>query len=215
MPSVGKGTYAEVLKKALGIVHISTGDLLRDEADKDTPFGEEIKGIMAKGHLVPDEVILKLIENRIVEEDCKDGFILDGFPRTPDQAKQLEELSEITKVLHFKADDEVIIKRVGSRIVCNDCRSTFNKIGKRPKVEDVCDHCEGELKQREDDKPESFKKRLDIYREKTAPLIEHYDNKGLLVEVTINKNIDEIREKVVKTITDYLDGKLDSIGEIR
>lgn len=215
MPNVGKGTYATIMKEALGIPHISTGEMLREEVSKGSELGERINKIMLEGGLVPDEIIIELIKKRITQDDCKDGFILDGFPRNEDQAKQLQELTEIRKVLHFKADDEVIIERASGRLMCSDCQAGFHKTGKRPKEEGVCDECGGELMQREDDRPDRFQKRLDVYREKTAPLIDFYDRQGLLVEVVINKGIDEIRDKVVTSIKDYLEGKTDTIEEIR
>ncbi|MBC8500256.1 MAG: adenylate kinase [Nanoarchaeota archaeon] len=214
-PGVGKGTYAQVLTEVLEIPHISTGDLLREEAKRDTPLGREINEIMMKGELVPDHVMLKLIEERITHDDCKNGFILDGFPRNLVQANHLQNLVDITHVLNFKADDEVIIQRLSGRITCKKCNMIYNKVGKKPEIEGVCDKCGGELFQREDDKPESVKKRLDVYREKTQPLIDHYTNKGLLVEVVINKHIIEIKERLISQIKAYLEGKINKIEEIK
>ena len=214
-PGVGKGTYAQVIKEALEIPHISTGDLLRDEAQKATDMGEEIKQTMVKGELVSDDVLLKLIEARIKNQDCDKGFILDGFPRTENQARDLDNLVEITHVLNFKADDEVIIERFSGRIICGKCKAIFHKNMKKPIKEGICDECGFPLHRREDDKPDLIKKRLDVYRKKTEPLIEYYDKKGLLIEVIINKPINEVRDKVEMKIMDYLEGKIDKIGEIR
>lgn len=213
-PGVGKGTYAQILKEALNIPHISTGDLLRDEVKKGTPLGHELDNIMKSGGLINDDMMIKIIEERIKEEDCKNGFILDGFPRTKNQAEQLNELLEITKVLNFKADDEVIIERLSGRLTCTNCKTIFHKTGNKPKKEGKCDHCDTDLITREDDKAESVKNRLDIYKEKTAPLIDHYKDQRLLVEIVINKPISEIREKVVTNVKDFLEGKTDSIKEI-
>ena len=215
MPNVGKGTYATIMKEALDIPHISTGEMLRDEVSKGTELGKEIDKIMKEGGLVSDEQILEIIKKRVAEDDCQNGFILDGFPRTDNQAKELQKITDIKHVLHFKADDEVIIERASGRLMCNDCQSGFHKTGKKPKEEGVCDDCGGDLIQREDDRPYRFQKRLDVYREKTAPLTGYYDQKGLLVEVVINKGIDEIREKVVTTIKGFLEGNIDTIGEIK
>lgn len=215
MPNVGKGTYASNMKEALDIPHISTGEMLRSEVAKGTEQGKKIQDIMNSGGLVSDEMIINLIKDRITKDDCSKGFILDGFPRNIGQAKQLSELTGIKKVLHFKADDEVIVERAAGRLMCKDCQQGFHKVGKKPKKEGICDNCGGELIQREDDRPDRFQKRLDVYREKTAPLIDYYDQQGLLVEIVINKNIDEIKDKVVTTIKDYLEGKIDSIEEIK
>ncbi|MCK4730207.1 MAG: adenylate kinase [Candidatus Aenigmarchaeota archaeon] len=214
-PGVGKGTYAQVITEALNIPHISTGDLLRNETQKDTKLGKEIEKIMNQGGLVSDEILLQLIKTRIKDKDCKNGFILDGFPRTKNQAEELEKLTGITHVLNFKANDKVIIERLSGRIVCKKCKTIFHKTGNKPKVENICDKCSSELHQREDDKPDSIRKRLKIYKEKTEPLIKHYNDKGLLVEITINKPISEIRDKVSSKIKSYLEGKTDKIGEIK
>lgn len=215
-PGVGKGTYAQILTDELGIPHISTGDLLREEAKKDTPLGKEIHDIMEKGELVSDDIMIKLIEERITADDCNEGFILDGFPRNLMQAQQLKDFVEICHVLNFKADDEVIIERLSGRITCRDCSMIYNKhLGNIPKVEGKCDKCGGELYERKDDKPESIKKRLDIYREKTKPLIDYYKSEGLLVEVIINKDIDLIKEQMTEKIKDFLEGKTDEIGDIK
>lgn len=214
-PGVGKGTYAQVMREELGIPQISTGDLLREEVKKDTPAGKEINAVMTKGDLVSDEIMLKLIESRIQEKDCENGFILDGFPRTLVQAHGLKNLIDITHVLNFKADDEVIIQRLSGRITCKNCNTIYHKVGNQPKKENECDHCSGELIQRKDDHPVAVQNRLDIYKEKTAPLIDHYNNEGLLVEIVINKNITEIKEKLIEKLKAFLEGKIDSVGEIK
>lgn len=214
-PGVGKGTYAQVLREALNLQHISTGDLLRDEVKKGTKLGQELDQVMKSGGLISDDLMIKLIEERIKEDDCKNGFILDGFPRTINQADQLKKLIEISHVLNFKADDEVIIERLSGRLVCKKCKTIFHKTGAKPKIENKCDVCEEELHTREDDKPESVKKRLELYHEKTAPLIDYYKNEGVLVEIVINKPIDEIKDKVIINVKNYLEGKTKHIGEIK
>ena len=213
-PGVGKGTYAQVLTEVLKIPHISTGDLLRAEVKKDTPLGREIGRVMSSGELVSDELMLKLIEERITQDDCKDGFILDGFPRNILQAHNLKNLIDISHVLNFRADDEVIIERLSGRITCKKCSTIFHKTGNKPKEDGVCDRCGSDLYQRADDQPEAIRKRLEVYREKTKPLIDKYTDDGLLVDVVINKPISEIREKVISRVKDFLEGKVDSIGEI-
>lgn len=214
-PGVGKGTYAQVLTDVLNIPHISTGDLLRAETKKGTSLGNELAEIMEKGELVGDDLMLKLIEQRITESDCEKGFILDGFPRNLVQANHLKNLVDITHVLNFKANDEVIIQRLSGRITCKKCSKIFNTASIIPKQEGICDKCGGELFQRKDDQPESIQNRLDVYREKTKPLIDHYTNDGLLVEIVINKNITEIKEKLITQIKAYLEGKIEVIEEIK
>jgi adenylate kinase len=214
MPYVGKGTYAGIMQKELGIPHISMGDILRDEVNSGSNRAVQLKQTMDSGALVSDDIIIELIKERIAKDDCKNGFILDGFPRTTNQAQELHELTDITHVLHFQAHDEVIVQRASGRIVCTECKEIFNKVGKIPKQEGTCDHCGTELIQRDDDKPENVKKRLEVFKENTAPLIDYYNDKGLLVEVVINKNIDEIGDKVRTTIRDFLEGNRDTIGKI-
>ncbi|MBU0471404.1 MAG: adenylate kinase [Nanoarchaeota archaeon] len=214
-PGVGKGTYAQVLKEVLNIPHISTGDLLRAESKKNSPLGRKISDIMLKGDLVSDEIMLEMLEERIAEKDCKKGFILDGFPRNLVQVNHLKNLIEISHVLNFKADDEVIIERLSGRLTCKKCSTIFHKTGNKPKKEGVCDACGHELYQRKDDTSEAVKKRLEVYKEKTKPLIDYFKNEGLLVEVIINKPISEIREQIITKVKDYLEGKTDKIGEIK
>ena len=199
----------------LNIPHISTGDLLRAESKKNSPLGRKISDIMLKGDLVSDEIMLEMLEERIAEKDCKKGFILDGFPRNLVQVNHLKNLIEISHVLNFKADDEVIIERLSGRLTCKKCSTIFHKTGNKPKKEGVCDACGHELYQRKDDTSEAVKKRLEVYKEKTKPLIDYFKNEGLLVEVIINKPISEIREQIITKVKDYLEGKTDKIGEIK
>ncbi len=214
-PGVGKGTYAQVLTEIFGIPHISTGDLLREEAKKNTVLGKEISEIMQRGELVPDDKMIAMLKGRISEDDCDKGFILDGFPRVMSQAEELKRLVKIDHVLNFKADDKVIIERLSGRITCRKCGTIFHKTGNPPAKEGICDKCGGELYQRADDQPESIKNRLEVYRQKTKPLIDYYNKEKLLVEIVINKPINEIREKVISKIQDYIDGKTKKIGEIK
>jgi len=213
-PGVGKGTYAQVLREVLKIPQISTGDLLRAEAKKDTEMGRKITEIMQSGELVPDQTMIELLKERIAQDDCKEGFILDGFPRTINQADELERIMKIDSVMNFLANDEVIIKRLSGRITCKKCGTIFHKSGNPPKKEGICDKCGGELYQRADDAPEAIKNRLEVYRQKTKPLINYYKQKDLLVEIIINKPISEIREQVIQKVKDYLEGKISEIGEI-
>lgn len=214
-PGVGKGTYAQVLRDALKIPHISTGDLLREEAKKETPEGKKIKEAMEKGLLVDDKTTLAVLEKRLSEPDCKRGFILDGFPRNKVQAAELERIIDIDHVLNFLANDEVIIERLSGRMVCDKCKTIYHTSGNMPKVNGICDKCHATLAQRADDSPQAVAKRLYVYKKETAPLIEYYQNKGLLTPITINRPISEIREKVITTVKAFLTGKIHEIGEIK
>ncbi len=214
-PGVGKGTYAQVLKEELHIPHISGGDLLRDEAKKGTELGKQVEKIMKVGGLVDDKLMLDIIKERITQKDCKNGFILDGFPRTTKQAEMLSEMTDISHVLNFKADDEVIIERLSGRIVCRQCQKIYHKKNLKPKVDGTCDNCEGEIYQREDDKPHAIKNRLEVYQQKTAPLIDHYKGKGLLIEVVINKPFEQVKDTFIGSIKSYLEGKTEQIPDIK
>lgn len=213
-PGVGKGTYATVLKDVLKIPHIAASTLLKEEIAKGSALGGKILEIMNSGGLVNDEIVIELIQKRISNVDCENGFILDGFPRTLKQAKELENLIQLDYVFNFNANDDVIIRRLSSRIICKNCNTIYNLIGMPAKVEGICDNCGSDLIQREDDKPENVKKRLDLYKEKTMPLIDFYRDRGLLVEILINKNIDEIREKLILIVDNFLKGNIESIGLI-
>ncbi len=213
-PGVGKGTYAQVLTEVLSIPQISTGDLLREEAKKDSDLGRQISDIMKRGDLVSDDIMISLIKERIKADDCENGFILDGFPRTIPQAEALQEIIPIDHVFNFKANDEVIIERLSGRITCKQCGTIFHKSGNPPKEDGICDKCGGELYQRADDTPEAVQNRLVVYQEKTAPLIDFYKNKELLVEIIINKPISEIKDNVISKVQNFLSGKISFIGEI-
>lgn len=186
-PNGGKGTLSEMLVENYGYGHISTGDLLRDEVKKGTPLGKEVEEVMKSGKFVSDEIIIKLIENRIQEKDCENGYILDGFPRTIVQAEKYDEMlknlgRDLGLVINIDIDKESALQRSITRITCPKCKKIYNKISKemKPKVEWICDNCGVELIQRDDDKEETFIKRYDDYIVKTAPLIDYYKNKGVL-----------------------------------
>jgi len=182
-PGAGKGTYASRLNVSLGIPHISTGDMVRDEIRAQTELGRKIKQYSDKGELVPDEIIIQLLADRLKKPDCKRGFILDGFPRTINQAEALEKISGIDVAVNLNVPDEIIITRLSNRVTCKRCGAIYNLLTLKPKKEGVCDSCGGELYQRYDDKPKVIQERLNIYREKTEPLIKYYKDKGLLKDV--------------------------------
>ncbi len=193
-PNGGKGTLSEMLVSKYGYGHISTGDLLRDEINAGTELGKEVDVIMKSGKFVSDDIILKLIANRITKPDCENGYILDGFPRTKVQAEKYDELLEsmgkdLGVVIYIKIDKEAALQRSISRITCPKCKRIYNKVSKemRPKVEWICDDCGSELMQRADDQEETFIKRYDEYMDKTMPLFDYYKSKGVLK--TINSHV--------------------------
>lgn len=199
----GKGTYASRIGPKLGVPHISTGDLFREEIKNETELGKEAETYMNKGILVPDDITIKILKNRISQEDCKNGFILDGFPRTRAQAEALEDITKINAVINLVVPHEVLIFRLSSRVTCKKCAEIYNLRTLKPKQEGICDKCGGELYQREDETPEGIKKRLEEYANKTAPLIDYYRNKGILQDVTCDSADvppEIIVDKIMKTL---------------
>jgi len=195
-PGVGKGTYTEILSKKYKIPHISSGDLLREAIEKRTKIGKKAKKYVNEGELAPDEIVTQLIKERLEKEDCKRGFLLDGFPRTVVQAKTIEKLKKIDKVLNFVASEEVIMDRLSGRRICKECGAIFHVRNVPPKVEGICDKCGGELYQREDETPEVIRIRMQEYEKKTKPLVDYYRKKGLLANIDANPPIEEV-EKVI------------------
>jgi len=196
-PGAGKGTLSDALVKELGIPKISTGDMLRQEVKDGSPLGLKAKEIMAKGELVSNEIINELLKNRIKKEDCKKGFMLDGFPRTINQA---EELSKIMKELGYILDlvinlvvsENLVVKRLTNRRVCKKCGGNFNLFSSPSKKAGICDFCGGELYQRADDNETTIRNRLQVYAKDTQPLINFYANKGLLREIGAENGISEM-----------------------
>ena len=182
-PGSGKGTYASRLSPILNIPHIATGAMVRKEISEQTKLGEAIKEHSNKGGLVPDQIIIQLLKKRLDQSDCENGFILDGFPRTKKQAEALEEIAVIDLVINLNIADEIIIQRLSNRLTCKDCGTIYNRITLKPRINGVCDKCEGGLIQRKDDEPEVVQERLNIYRKKTQPLIDYYRKKRLLKDV--------------------------------
>ncbi len=203
-PGAGKGTQAKLLSQRMGFLHLSTGDLLREAVKNQTPLGKKAKEYMDRGELVPDELIVQLIE----ETMPKDGnVILDGFPRTVNQALALEEMlrvkgEKISKVLFFDVPDEVIIDRLSGRRVCSKCGAVYHVKYNPPKVEGVCDLCGGTLVQRDDDKEEVVRKRLEVYRKQTQPLVEFYQERGIIYKLDAGKGVEELFEEVKGLVRD-------------
>lgn len=182
-PGAGKGSLAVKVAQDYNIPHISTGDIFRANIKAQTPLGVKVKAIIDSGSLVSDELTFELVKDRLSQEDCKSGYILDGFPRTIPQAQMLEELVTDIKVVNFEIQDEIVIRRLSTRRVCKACGANFNVLTLPPKVEGVCDKCGGELIQRDDDKSESILHRMDVYREQTEPLINFYKEKGKITNL--------------------------------
>lgn len=200
-PGVGKGTIAKMLVEKEHIPQISTGDLLREAVKESNKLGLKAKSYMDAGKLVPDELVIKLLKERISKDDCRKGFILDGFPRTIAQAESLDDSNiKIDKVLNFKANKETIIQRLSGRRTCKKCNAIYHIENIPPEKEGICDKCGGELFQRDDDKPEAIKKRLEVYKQQTEPLIDFYAEKGSIVDVETDKPLDEIFDDVVAVI---------------
>ncbi len=201
-PGAGKGTQAKKLAQKYGIPHISTGDIFRANIKNGTELGKKAKTYMDQGLLVPDELTCDLVVDRIQQEDCKKGYILDGFPRTIPQARALDEALEklgekLDYAVNVEVQDENIVSRMGGRRACVGCGATYHLLYAPTKKEGICDVCGGELILRDDDKPETVQKRLGVYHEQTQPLIEYYMKKGILKEVDGTKDMEDVFQAIV------------------
>lgn len=204
-PGAGKGTQAKKIIEKYPIPQISTGDLLRAAVAAGTALGKEAKSYMDKGELVPDSVVLGMVEERLKQDDCKKGYILDGFPRNTKQAEELDKMlsslsMSLTAALSVDVPFDDLMKRLTGRRTCKACGQMYNVYFKTPKKEGVCDKCSGELFQRDDDKEATIKKRLEVYNAQTAPLIDYYGKKGILKSVTGTGSIDDIFGKVCSAL---------------
>ncbi|HIS70272.1 MAG TPA: adenylate kinase [Candidatus Gallacutalibacter stercoravium] len=183
-PGAGKGTQAEVICAHLSIPTISTGNIIREALKSGTEMGKKAKSYMDAGQLVPDDVVIGIIQDRLAQDDCKNGFILDGFPRTIPQAEALDNMGiVIDKVIDIEVPDEKIVLRMSGRRVCEKCGASYHMLYKKPAVEGVCDKCAGALVQRKDDHPDTVKNRLKVYHDETEPLKAYYEKQGKLVVV--------------------------------
>ncbi len=208
-PAAGKGTQAELVVQKYGIPHISTGDILREISKEDSEIGNYVAETLSSGKLVKDEITYQLIEDRLKKDDCKNGYIIDGFPRNIDQAYEydriLEKLGyEVGNVIYINVDKNTLEKRITGRRICEDCNTIYNINDKNssPQVESICDNCGGKLYQRSDDNLESFQTRYNTYEEKTAPIIEHYKKQGVLKEIDGNDSVENIFKKIDEIIRD-------------
>ncbi len=199
-PGGGKGTQAKRLKDHFDIPHISTGDILRNAIAEETPLGTKAKEYVESGGLVPDAVVVGLVEERLKEDDTANGYILDGFPRTVEQAKALDGFADIDVAVQLDVDDETVIERLTGRRSCRDCGEIYNLGFNPPEEHDVCDKCGGELYQRDDDKEATIRHRLETYKDQTEPLLEYYRDQSKLVTVDGKGDIDEIFDNLVTAL---------------
>lgn len=205
-PGVGKGTQADFIAKQFRISKLSTGDLLRDSVQRETPLGLKAKGFMDRGELVPDEVVIGLVAERLSSEECQEGFVLDGFPRTVPQADQLDvhlksRGEQVDRVVYFALPEEEIVRRISGRRSCPSCKAVYHVRAIPPKKDGICDVCGTELIQRNDDKPETIESRLAVFHEQTAPLIDYYKARNLLSELESTGSVDQVQERLVALLS--------------
>ncbi|MBI4233477.1 MAG: adenylate kinase [Chloroflexi bacterium] len=199
-PGAGKGTQAVTLRQRLGIAHIASGDLLREHQARGTPLGQKARSYMQQGLLVPDEVVIQMILERIGQPDCARGFILDGFPRTLEQAKALDRAlgaQGIDCVLYLNVSSEELVRRLGGRLTCRSCHAPYHPVTAPPRVPGRCDRCGGELYQREDDRPEAVRQRIAVYEAQTAPLVTYYREQGKLFEIDGQREAQGIAQEML------------------
>lgn len=200
-PGAGKGTQAEAICKYFSIPAISTGNIIRKALKSGTEMGKKAKLFIDKGNLVPDDMVVKIIEERLENEDCKNGFILDGFPRTIPQAEALDRMGiDIDKVVDFEVSDEDIISRMSGRRVCESCGASYHIIHKKPLVDGICDNCSGTLVQRKDDHPDTVNARLRVYHDQTEPLKNYYNKQGKLIVIEGKGKIEDITQRAISML---------------
>lgn len=204
-PGAGKGTQAKSMSESLDIVHISSGDLLRDHQSRGTELGDTARSYMQQGLLVPDDLIIGMIEERIKLPDAQNGYVLDGFPRTVEQALALEKALEkqgetIDTVANISVSEEELILRLGGRWICRNCQRPYHEVNSAPRKHGKCDDCEGELYQREDDVSEAVSKRIKVFAEQTVPLIGYYSDKEILVQVDGEGSIEGVRKSLLNAV---------------
>jgi len=207
-PAAGKGTQAELVTAKYNIPHISTGDILREIAKEDSEIGNYVAETLASGKLVKDDITYKLIEERLARDDCKNGYIIDGFPRNLDQAVEYDKILaklgyDVGNVILINIDPKTLEKRITGRRICEDCHTIFNinDPAKTPQVESVCDKCGGKLYQRDDDNIEAFQVRYAMYLEKTAPIIDHYREQNVLHEINGNETLENVFKQIDEIIS--------------
>jgi adenylate kinase len=204
-PGAGKGTQAVMLAEKKKLVQVASGDLFRKALQQETELGKKAKVYMEKGQLVPDEITIQMVLERLAEPDCKNGAILDGFPRNLKQAKALDKALEqksgaIDKVIYIKVSEGELLKRLGGRWICRKCQTPYHEVDSPPRVAGICDRCGGELYQRADDNPATVKKRLKVYFAETSPLIEYYRGAGKLLEINGEGSVSEISQRILAAL---------------
>lgn len=204
-PGAGKGTQAANVAQALNLAHIATGDLFRQAQSQDTELARQAKLYMEKGQLVPDEITIKMVLERIEEPDCAKGVIFDGFPRNLNQAKALDKAlvdqgKVVNKVVYIKVAEQELLKRLTGRWICRKCQTPYHAVNSPPKVEGICDRCGGELYQRADDNEETIKERLQVYFNETAALIDYYSGEGKLLEINGEGKVEEVSERITDSL---------------
>lgn len=205
-PAAGKGTQARRLIDYYKLAYIATGDMLRDQIDKGTELGNKVKSVMASGGLVSDDLIIEIVKERIKQDDCKNGFILDGFPRTTVQAEKLDELiGGVNKAIYINASDDVLLKRLTARETCPKCGASYNKISLPSKVAGICDVCDSKLTQRKDDTIEAGKARLKTYHDQSEPLVDYYKKQNVLFEVDGLQNVDYVTKQIISALGERID----------
>ncbi len=206
LAGAGKGTQAQMLAQHMGVAHVASGDLFRQNQEQGTDLGLLVKQYMEKGELVPDDVTIRMIMDRIEREDCRRGFILDGFPRTMEQATALDKaLGErgVDCVLNIRVAQEELVRRLSGRLICRQCQTPYHRTNLPPKVEGRCDRCGGELYQRADDQPEVVQRRLKVQQDLLDALIDYYSKQGKLVEVDGEQEINRVAEQLLEAVTQY------------
>ncbi len=203
-PGAGKGTYSSRLQSKLGVDVIAMGDIFRESVKQNTELGNKVRSYVEKGALVPDDVVIEVLKDRLAKVPEGKGFLLDGFPRTVEQADTLETITKIEVILQLDVPDEIIIQRLSSRRICKKCGAVYNIRFLKPKVEGVCDKCGGELYQRADDNEEVIKNRLQVYKNQTEPLIEYYHKKGIPFVVSQTKSVDSPPDPMVAKMLEDL-----------
>lgn len=210
-PGSGKGTQGDLVTKKYGFPRISTGDLLREAVALETPLGKEAKAIMERGDLVADDLVVKMVEERITKPDCTEGYILDGFPRTINQARKLENIDKNHQevVIEIYLPDQVVIDRLSTRRICSSCGTIYNLLDHTPEAENICNVCSGKIIRRDDDKPEVIQERLKIYHEQTEPLVDYYETKTNYFQINGEGTIEEIFARVCEVL-DRAIGKVEN-----
>ena len=200
-PGAGKGTQAVRLSETFGVPHVSTGDILRRHVADKSDLGKKAEKYIRAGKLVPDRLVIEMVRKRLKQRDVKKGFILDGFPRTRDQAKALDGMTTLDATLLLFLDPDDLIKRSTGRRVCEDCESVYHFVSNSPKKPGFCDRCGGKLITRDDDKEETVRRRIDVYEEQTKPLVQYYKERGILVQVYGSGLIEEVADRIRESLS--------------